>query len=84
MPISSSLLPEFIKIQPMDLLFPIVTVGALVAWALNQMLFVLNNELYDPGEPKRLILTDSMSFGLFALENNGERENTSFVGLLAV
>ena len=39
----------------------------------NQMLFVLN-ELYDPGEPERLILTDSMSFGLLVLENRGERE----------
>lgn len=59
-----------------------VTVGALVACGLNQMLFVLN-ELYDPGNPYSRDLTDAMSF-VFVLENNGERETTSFVGLLAV
>ena len=60
---------------------PKVIVGELVMFAFaNKMVFSLSGPKL--GAPGILLVIESMSFGWVALENNGERENNRFVGLL--
>ena len=82
-PILSESAP-FIKILPMGLLvIPIVIVGALVTLLEeNRKMFWLSSP--KPGDPGNLLVTESVSFGLFVLENNGKRLRNELVGLLAV
>lgn len=64
------------------LVLPIVIVGSFVTLLEeNRTMFWLSSPKL--GAPGNLFVIESMSLGLFVLENKGERETNWLVGLLA-